>query len=276
MVSTELTSVLLVLSVLLLGIGAWQDLKTREVADWIWLSMIGAGILVHGLILLIRMVLGEEVIGYFMPWVINIIFAFILAIFLTILGLGGEADRIAFIAIAVITPISHPLLVFSNPTYELLLSFVPKIFGVFCNAYLITLPIPLLLFLYNILYQFRYPDFYDLSYESSKWRRLSIRFIGYPHSTQFLANDFKQKPWHYDFLEEFDEETGWQMVFRARLDTPEADLARKQKTISTINLKNKDSIWIQPNLPFIFILMFAYLLEIIWGNLLLFWMSFVF
>jgi hypothetical protein len=276
MVGTELNLVLLVLSVLLLAIGAWQDLKTREIADWIWLGMIGAGILLHGLILLIRMVLGEEVIGYFTPWVINIIFAFILAIFLTILGLGGEADRIAFIAIAVITPISRPILVFSNPMYELLLSFVPRIFGVFCNAYLITLPIPFLLFLYNILNQFRYPDFYDFSYESSIWRRLSIRFIGYPYSTQFLANDFEKKPWHYDFLEEFDEETGWRMVFRARLDTPEADLARKQKAISTINLKKKDSIWVQPNLPFIFILMFAYLLEIIWGNLLLFWMSFLF
>jgi len=276
MVSTELNSLLLVIAIFLLAVGAWQDLKTREVADWIWVSMIGAGILIHILKLLMLMVSNEAAIGYFTTWIINVIFGFTLAFLLTLLSLGGEADRIAFVAIAFISPISKPILGYANPRYELILSIIPRIFGTFCNAYLITLPIPFLIFAYNIINKYRYPDFYDLSNESSRWTRIAIRFIGYPRSTRLLDKELKTKPWHYDFLEEFDEETGWQLAFRVRLDTPDADLVRKQDTISTINFKNKPSIWVQPNLPFIFVLMLAYLLDIFLGNLLFLWMSFLF
>ncbi|MFX0185351.1 MAG: hypothetical protein ACFE95_19890 [Candidatus Hodarchaeota archaeon] len=276
MVSTELNFILLVIAIILLAVGAWQDLETREVADWIWVSMIGAGILIHTLNLIILMVSNEATIGYFSTWIFNIIFGFTLAFLLTLLSLGGEADRIAFVAIAFISPISKPILGYANLRYELILSFIPRIFGIFCNAYLITLPIPFLIFTYNILYKHRYPDFYDLSNESSRWTRIAIRFIGYPRSTRLLGEEIKTKPWHYDFLEEFDEETGWKVVFRVHLDTPAADLVRKQNTISMINFNNKRSIWVQPNLPFIFVLMLAYLLDIFIGNLLFLWMSFLF
>ena len=78
----------------------------------------------------------------------------------------------------------------------------------------------------------------------------------------------KINPWHFDFLERFQEETGWQISFRVRLDTPEKDLVRKEEIISHAKSKEKRSIWVQPSLPFIFILMLGYIADFIVGNLL--------
>ena len=80
------------------------------------------------------------------------------------------------------------------------------------------------------------------------------------------------KPWHFDFLEDFTDETGWSVLFRVRLDTPEADLRRKQELISSIQITEKQSIWVQPSLPFIFILMLGFFAEILVGNLVLLFM----
>lgn len=268
MIGSELNIILLILALFLLSIGAWQDLKTREVPDWIWLSMIGGGIIIHFFQLVLLILANETVLDYFMIWIINIAFALTLALFLTFSGLGGEADRIAFIAIAVISPISSPLYLFQDPIYKEIITFTPRILGTFFNAYLIAFPVPFLIFCYNIVNQRSHPDFYILSNES-KWSRFFIRFIGYPRQTQHLDKELDDKPWHFDFLEEFKEETGWQIIFRARLDTPEADFTRKKELISLIQAKEKGSVWITPSLPFIFILMFGYFVDILVGNLVL-------
>ncbi len=271
MIGSELNFLLLILAFLLLSIGSWHDIKTREVADWIWLSMIGGGIAIHVFQFFLLILAKKSVFEYFTTWTINIVFAFSLAFFLTFSGLGGEADRIAFIAIGFISPVSPPLIIFQDPVYEILIAITPRILGTFFNAYLITLPIPFLIFGYNIVNQHLYPDLYVFSNES-KWKRFSIRFIGYPRQTQNLDMELEEKPWHFDFLEEFEDETGWSILFRARFDTPEVDLTRKQELISLIQNTEKRSIWIQPSLPFIFILMLGFFTDILVGNLILLFM----
>ena len=271
MIGSELNIILLILAFFLLSIGSWQDIKTREVADWIWLGMIVGGIIIHSLQIILRILVDISPIDYFMTWILNITFALTLTLFLTFSGLGGEADRIAFISIGIVSPISLPFFMFQDPVYEILIDAVPRILGTFFNAYLIALPVPLLIFCYNIANQRSNPNLYVLSNESI-WKRFLIRFIGYPHQTQNLNRDLMEKPWHFDFLEEFKEVIGWCIIFRVRLDTPEADSTRKQELLSLILSKNKRSIWIQPSLPFIFILMLGYFTEVLIGNLVLLFM----
>ncbi|MFX1286194.1 MAG: A24 family peptidase C-terminal domain-containing protein [Promethearchaeota archaeon] len=271
MIGSELNIILLIFAFLFLSIGSWHDIKTREVADWIWLSMIVGGIVIHIFQLILLILAKETILEYFMIWVVNIGFSLGLALFLTFSGLGGEADRIAFIAIGFISPISPPLILFQDPVYEILISITPRILGTFFNAYFIALPIPFLIFGYNVVNQRLYPDLYIISNESM-WKRFSIRFIGYPRLTQNLAKELEERPWHIDFLEEFKEEGGWSISFRTRLDTPEADLTRKQNLISLIQITEKRSIWVQPSLPFIFILMLGFFIDILFGNLVLLFM----
>ncbi len=269
----ELDIILLILAFFLLIIGSWQDLKTREVIDLIWIIMIGGGILIHSIQIILQIFADKTPTEYISVWILNILLAIIISLFLTFSGLGGEADRIAFVAIAVISPVSEniPLVIFPDPRYEILISITPRILGTFFNAYLIVFPIPFLIFSYNLINQRFHPDFYTLSNES-KWIRFIIRFIGYPRLVQNLHKELEQKPWHFDFLEEFNEETGWRIIFRARLDTPEADLTRKKESISQIQAKKKKSVWVQPSLPFIFIIMVGYLIDLLVGNLIFLFM----
>ncbi|MFX0014529.1 MAG: A24 family peptidase C-terminal domain-containing protein [Promethearchaeota archaeon] len=271
MIRSELEFILLILTFLLLSIGSWQDLKTREVADWIWFTMISIGIIIHILQIILLILTKELFIGYVTSLILNFIFALTISLFLTFSGLGGEADRVAFIALGIVSPISQPIFVLNDPIYEIIIESTPRILGIFFNSYLMASLIPLIIFCYNLSNNYLNPDLYLLSSES-RWKRLFIRFIGYPRQTQNLINELKEKPWHYDFLEEFNEEVGWYVVFRARLDTPEMDISRKKELVSIIQSKEKDFIWMQPSLPFILILTIGYLTEIFIGNVLLLFM----
>lgn len=267
----ELDFLLLILAFFLLITGSWQDLKTREVIDLLWIVMIGGGILIHSIQIILLILAQKAPTEYISLWILNILLAIVLALFLTFSGLGGEADRIAFIAIAVISPISLPIVVLPDSRYEFLISITPRILNTFFNAYLIAVPVPFLIFSYNIVKQRYNPDLYDLSNETILVRVI-IRFIGYPRFVQNLYKELEQKPWHFDFLEEFDEEAGWRIIFKARLDTPEADLARKKEIISQIQAEKKKSVWIQPSLPFIFIIMLGFLIDLVVGNLIMLFM----
>ena len=88
MVGSELNLILLILTFLLLIIGSWQDLKTREVADWIWFTMIGGGIIIHLVQIVLRILEKEPPINYVISVIVNIIFAVTLALFFTFSGLG--------------------------------------------------------------------------------------------------------------------------------------------------------------------------------------------
>ncbi|MFX1514814.1 MAG: A24 family peptidase C-terminal domain-containing protein [Promethearchaeota archaeon] len=267
MFESELNGILLILTFFLLLIGSWQDLKTREVTDWIWLIMIGGGIIIHVLQIILRLQ-KDSPNDYIVTMILNIVFAITIALFLTFSGLGGEADRIAYVAIAVATPVSLPLFIFPDESYEILITITPKILDIFFNAYLITLPTPILIFLYNLIYQRLHPDFYDLPNESA-WSKLFIRFIGYPHNTQNLETEIKDKPWHFDFLEKHIENLGWRVEFRTRLNAPEVDLKRKQEVVSLIRSENKVAIWIQPSFPFILFLLLGFVMNAFIGNLIL-------
>jgi hypothetical protein len=186
----------------------------------------------------------------------------------------GEADAIAIFAIAVITPISQPVIAFTDPQYEIVIRFIPRILGTFFNAHLFAISAPALIFCYNIVNKIVNQEIYHLPNESL-WVRFVIRFIGYPRLTHNLSGEIEKKPWHFDFLEEFKGDSGWKIVFRARLDTPEADLKRKRDLISQVLTKDKKHIWIQPSSPGIFYLTLGYLTDIILGNIIMIYMALI-
>jgi hypothetical protein len=249
-------------------IGSWQDIKNREVADLIWILMIGGGILIHAIQVFFIIFSNNSPIDYIITWFMNFVFAITLTLFMSFSGLGGEADRIAFVAIAAISPVSLPFLIIPEPILTFLFTYIPRIFGVFCNSYLIAIPIPFLIFGFNLINQYINPNYYVFSDESTLMK-IFVRFVGYPRSTDSVTKEFDEKIWHYDFLEDLNEENAWKIVFKFRLGSPEADLARKKELVSKIHSELKPSIWVQPTLPFIAFLMIGFFIEICFGNLIL-------
>ncbi len=270
----ELNFLLLILAFILLGIATIEDFKSREVTEWIWLSMIAGGIIIHGLQLVLQIVRGESINDYLLTLIINIVFSFGLAIFILYTGLMGEADGIALVAIAVITPIIQPFITIADPRYEIVAKMLPRILGTFFNAHLFAISAPLLIFLYNLINQRMNPELYSLPNESLLVRFI-LRFIGYPHLTQNLSDEIDNRPWHYDFLEDFSDDSEWKIAFRLFLDTPEADLQRKKDLISLVKQEKKRFIWIQPTSPGIFYLMLGYLADLIFGNIIIILMALI-
>jgi hypothetical protein len=274
MISVELNFILLILAFILLGIASIEDFKSREVTEWIWLSMIAGGIIIHVLQLILQIIWKEPINDYLITWILNIILSFGLAVFILYTGLMGEADGIALVAIAVITPFSQPFITIADPQYDIVAKILPRILGTFFNAHLFAISAPLIIFVYNLINQRMNPEFYSLPNESL-WTRFVIRFIGYPHPTGNLSAEIEKKPWHYDFLEDFKDESEWKIAFRVWLDTPEADLQRKKDLISIVEKEQKKSIWIQPTSPGIFYLMLGYLADLIFGNIIIILMALI-
>jgi hypothetical protein len=260
MVDSIINLALLLSAVVCLIFGAFQDLKTREVIDWVWILMIGVGSFINVLQFLILLFDGKDISNFLAIWFGNIFMALLLGLILTISGMGGEADRIAFVAIAFVTPYQEPFLSLIDPNYQFLFSLIPKVLGTFFNSYLLGIFIPIAIFCYNIFQRRTRKDYYALP-PISFWKKAGLYLVGYPRLTKNIKEELKIKPWHFDFLEEYNDESGWEISYRLRLDTPEEDLARKKNTVKLIEEQEKEVIWIQPTLPFIVFIFFGFVLN---------------
>jgi len=268
-----LNFLIIIIAILLLGIAAYQDIKTRMVSDWIWICMIGSGCILHVLQLVATLNSSKAGQEYLFSIFLNLIIALSLGIFLTVSALGGEADRIAFFAIVFVTPLQSPIFSIANPEYSYLFSFLPKIIGTFFNAYLLAIPVPIIIFFYNLVQKRRKRVNYTYQH-NSRWGSILLHFIGYPKTTTDIMKEINEKPWHFDFLEDFIEGE-WKIRFQIQLDTPEADLERKLKLAKSLEFHKKKAVWVQPSLPFIAFIFIGFTLEILIGNLILSFMSFI-
>lgn len=274
MAGLEFNYLLLGLAFFLLGIASWQDFKSREVVDWIWYCMIGGGMLIHAIQVILLIITKESPVDYVNTWVFNFLFAFLLGLFIIFSGLMGEADGFALVAIAMITPVSQPIIAFTDPQYEIVIQFIPRILGTFFNAHLFAISAPLLILCYNLVNKRLNPKLYELPHESL-WVRFAIRFVGYPHSTDNLSDEIEKTPWHFDFLEEFKDDSIWKIVFRPMLESPEADIQRKKDLISLLEAKEKKHVWIQPSSPGIFFLTLGFIADIFLGNIIMICMALI-
>jgi len=263
----------IIIAVILLSIAAYQDIKARMISDWLWIFMIGSGSMLQILqfITMLNSTTGWQ--EYLFSIFLNIIIALLIGLFLTLSALGGEADRIAFFAIAFVTPLQSPLFSIASPEYSYLFSFLPKILGTFFNAYLLAIPVPIGIFFFNFIQKRRNRANYAYQH-NSRWEKIFINFIGYPKTTTDIVKEIQTNPWHFDFLENFIEGE-WKIQIQLQLDTPEADLERKLKVAELLESEKKKVVWVQPSLPFIAFIFIGFILEIFFGNLILSIMSLV-
>jgi len=95
--------------ILLLFFASVQDIKAREVVDWIWIVMGLSGISILVVIVIFQLIDGFNIQNFLLNWIWNLIFAIIIVLFLTFTSLGGEADRIAFFVLGLISHNFEPI-----------------------------------------------------------------------------------------------------------------------------------------------------------------------
>ncbi len=180
--------------------------------------------------------------------------------------MGGEADRIAFFVLGLISHTIEPIFPFTDSNYELISQYIPNIVSIFFNAYILALPMPIAIFCFNLVGKARNKEKYLLPNEGFI-SRTSALFVGYPRTTLHLLESIRTKPWHFDFLEIPDEKNNWKLDFRIQLESPEEDYNRKIQIVSHIESNPyKKFIWIQPSIPFIILIFLGYILHLLVGN----------
>lgn len=284
------------INIIMLSIASYFDIKERLVSDLLWIVMLVPGIF----LLAIRFLeYNNDLIS---DIIISIIFSIIIAILFSISGLWGGADGLAIFMLILINPFSFNDNVVHHDKILTLFQIIPFSLNIIINAYIIALLFPLALLLYNFIQYKRYSYLYLEPIHIPKWQKIIVSFIGYPISIEKLE---KKDYWHYELLEKKNKKSIYlQQRIPLLLNLRKNNNVLSQKFTLTrfLGLKNsvnyklnsimtiedetvaifkrmrflqeakeneRNSVWIQYSLPFIFLILLGYIFTVFYGNIVL-------
>ncbi|MFX0116997.1 MAG: A24 family peptidase [Candidatus Hodarchaeota archaeon] len=236
-------------AIVLLLWAAIQDVKTREVDDLVWVLMLVLGIPFTG----IRILLYGDDTTRLILMMLSIFAGFILAFIILFSGLQGGADAKALFCTSLVCP--FPLTISEVLPDKL----IPFSITLFMNSLLLLIPFPLVIFVYNLIHRKEF----DVLPNGSRWSHFLAQFLGYPAALEVIK---RKHPWHYDFIEQRNEDN-WSFKFRVTLGDPDGDLARRKQILELAEKDGRNFLWIQPGVPFLVPFLVAFLISFLWGNL---------
>lgn len=221
----------------------YSDIKTRRVSNKLWLIMLGGGIFfvlydisTYGASYIPRLLISA-----------GFIFIFVYALFL--LGTFGGADAKSLITLSIILP-AYPKLQVSGYTFPLNRPLIDLFaFGIFGNAVLLTIVVPIGLAIYNLTkmgLQIDNPAFI---------------FIGYKTKISELVDR------HVKLVQNFKVVSGTVKFYfkRGGVEINEKIIS-ELKTLSEKGLI-KDEVWVTPSLPFMIPITAGFFVATFYGDL---------
>lgn len=165
------------LSCILLIVASYQDLKARLVDGSIWLLLFILVIPVN----LIRLVLYWNNSTLLIYIAISMVIGILLALFMLLFGLWGEADILALICLSLVNPISIKLISgVPNIFNTNFLSFIlPVSLTLVMNAALLQIPLPIIILVKNYYGYRKHPERYQIP-QSSTLRKIFASCLGEP------------------------------------------------------------------------------------------------
>ncbi len=221
----------------------YSDIKTRRVSNNVWLVMLAGGIFfvlydisTYGAAYLSRLFMSGGFIFVF----VYILFQF---------GIFGGADAKSLIVLSIILP-AYPKLQAFDYTFPLNKPIIDLFaFGIFGNAVLLTIVVPVGLAVYNLAKMGLHID-----------NPLYI-FIGYKTKISQLANK------HIKLIQNFEV-----MNDEVKLHFKRGGVEINEKVISELKALSekgliKDEVWVTPGLPFMIPITLGFLVAISYGDL---------
>lgn len=223
----------------------YADIKTRRVANEVWVVMFGVGFIF----------IMHDLVTYGVPYLIRnvltflFIFAFVYVLFQ--LGAFGGADAKVLMVISLIIP-TFPVISVGSTLFPL--NGVPFIdifaFSVFGNSVILTVIVPLGLFFYNLIKN-----------PSESLKRPYYMFIGY------ITPISKLEKGHFRMIDSYSRtKTGVEFRFRRSGTELTSDVISELKTFQKEG-KVKDGVWLTPGLPFMIPITAGFLTAVIFGDL---------
>lgn len=221
----------------------YSDIKTRRVSNNVWLVMLA------GIIFFVMIDFLSGGLNYLKILLFSVIFIFIFVYILFQIGTFGGADAKSLIMMSIILPVYPEIqvLTFNFPVNPPLINIFAL--GIFGNAVLLTIVVPLGLAIYNII---------KLGVKIDK--PLYI-FIGYKSKISDLANK------HIKLIQDHEESNG---TIKTRFKRGGVEV--NEKTINDLNNLYKkglieEYVWVTPSLPFMIPITVGFFVAILYGDL---------
>ncbi len=250
----EILTVVLLFS--FLGISAYQDWKTREVMDWVWITFFATGLLINTM----AVFTARNRLLTIATIALTLIIATSIGFILFYLYLWGDGDLLIYISASFITA-TLPISYFSPHSYEVL----PFSVSALANAYIITTGLPLYLVLQNMYRRFLKGEDIFKGLKASLGQKIFAAFVGRPVDPEDLRSG---RITFYTPLEEKKTEA-WYLKFHSGMELREEELVeRKIKILKELDKDPKPYIWISDNIPFLVALMVGFAITAVYGTIL--------
>ncbi|NYT19272.1 MAG: peptidase A24 [Methanosarcinales archaeon] len=224
----------------------YSDIKTRRVTNGLWPKMLGAG----------AIFMAYDAFRYGIPYIkwtaISFILIFTFVYILFYMNAFGGADAKVLMVISIILPIYPAMELFGRqlPIYG-----VPPLnlftFSVFGNSVILTIIVPIGLFLYNLTQ----PSLKDTL------KKPHYMFVGYRSPVSKL-----DKP-HIRLMESFEEvDNGVSKKFTTAGTKLDEDTISKMKKYAENGLID-ERVWVTPGLPFMIPITAGFIAAVIYGDL---------
>lgn len=224
----------------------YSDIKTRRVSNKVWLVMLEVGII------FVLSDVSTYGAAYIPRLFISAGFIFVFVYILFHLGMFGGADAKSLIVLSIILP-GYPEIQAFGYTFPLNKPLIDLFaFGVFGNAVLLTIVVPITLALYNLT---------KMGMHIANIDNPFYFFIGYKCKISELANK------HIKLIQNFEVVNGT-VKFRFKRGGTEIDgkVISELKALSEKGLI-KDEIWVTPGLPFMIPITLGFIAAVFYGDL---------
>ena len=251
-----LESIKIGLCLIFLSYASWQDYKTREISNTVWVLFAPLGFTLT----LFQILLTQQ---NFLFRTLGISFIVVSGISVTLFYLGffGGADAKAFICLSITLPFGPVL--FKPP-----LTFISNLFSlsIFENAVLVSALTAVGLVIYNISWRIKTRErlFEGLSRESS-WKKFIALITGYKVELSKIKKNLHIVPLEELSTGEDGKVTRHLKVFVQAYEDNEERTAR----INTFSEFQDVKIWVTPNLPFIIFITIGLLVTLLLGDIIL-------
>ncbi|AFV23603.1 peptidase A24B, FlaK-like protein [Methanolobus psychrophilus R15] len=224
----------------------YSDIKSRRVVNEVWVAMFGV---CYVFILYDFMTLGMP---YLIRNLLTFAFVYLFVYILFQFGAFGGADAKALMVISLIVPTFPAIMVFNTslplqgtPIFDIFA------FSVFGNSIILTIVVPIGLFIYNLLQ----------NPLKESLRRPFYMFIGYRTSVSGLGKD------HIRMIESYEEtEEGVKFRFtRAGTELTSNVVAQLKSHVKAGRMD--DSVWVTPGLPFMIPITAGFITAVVFGDL---------
>lgn len=224
----------------MLSIGAYYDLKTREVDDRLWLVFGAAGLVLYAFEYVSGATADLQMI------LVSVSLTAAVAVALYRYGFFGGADAKALVAVTVILPVYHPLMPF----------YVHPLTGitVLTNAVLFALVVPIYNALNNLVKVARGERIFEGFEEERMWRKALACFVGTPSNKQEIS--------HHAVIECPAGEGKKRFSFR--LDYDKDDDSYSDRSCYKVS-----RMWLSQSLPFLVFMLVGFLVTVLFGDMLL-------